>query len=90
MSFNKKFVKPLPEVKKELEERGIDEFVHIYSRADAFMGNAEAITFIDNTISKYYNDKQIGIDTLDKPKTNKIMDILSYPKKFIRKHIFKR
>jgi|LakMenEpi03Aug12_release.lakeMendotaPanAssembly.Ray.scaffolds.fasta_scaffold1859599_2 hypothetical protein len=90
MSFNKKYIKPLPEVKEELERRGLDEFVHIYSRADAFIGNAESITFINNTISQYYNDKRLGIDTLDKHKSNRIMDILSYPKRFIRKHLFKR
>ncbi len=89
MSFNKKYIKPLPEVKLELEQRGLDEFVHIYSRADAYIGNAESIKFIDNIITKYYNDKRNKIDTVEKPKTNRIMDILSYPKRFIRKHLFK-
>lgn len=90
MSFNKKYIKPLADVKQELQQKGLSDFVNNYERADAYIGNAESIKFINATILKYYNDKKALSNTLDKPKTNKILDILTYPKRFIRKHIFKR
>lgn len=47
MSFNKRFVRSLPEVKEEYFEQGHEEFVKIYKKADAFIGPSDSIDFIE-------------------------------------------
>ena len=64
MGFNKKFVKPLLEVKEQLEKDGIDNFVRFYVKADVFIGPSDSIMFIDKVIESYYqkeNDESINL-----------------------------
>ena len=53
MSFNKKFIKPLKEVEAEFKEKGMDSFVQSYIKADAFIGPADSIRFIESKIEEH-------------------------------------
>jgi len=52
MSFNKRIVRSLPELQKEFEEIGHDQFIRIYSKPDALMGPTDSIEFINSKINQ--------------------------------------
>lgn len=54
MSFNKKFIKPLPEVKDEYFRLGHEQFVNLYKKADAFIGPSDSIDFIQDRFKGPY------------------------------------
>jgi hypothetical protein len=55
MGFNKKYVRPLDELKKELEEN--PERLKYYIKADALIGPSESIQYIEDLIKKSYELK---------------------------------
>jgi cell fate (sporulation/competence/biofilm development) regulator YmcA (YheA/YmcA/DUF963 family) len=54
MSFNKKYLGSLDDVKNLFERLGEDEFVKIFKKADALIGKSEAIEFIDSIMKNYH------------------------------------
>jgi hypothetical protein len=52
MGFNKRYVPVLEVVKKQLEERGVKEFIDYYTKPDALIGSIESMRFIDQVIEE--------------------------------------
>lgn len=52
MSFNKKMVRSLEDLKKEFEELGEEQFVRIYSKPDTLLGPSDSIEFINSKINQ--------------------------------------
>lgn len=52
MSFNKKFLPELEEMKRLYESYGHERFIEIYSKADAFVGSTESIEFVKEKLKQ--------------------------------------
>lgn len=59
MGFNKMYLPELTVLKKDLTERGHDEFaatwVKRYEKADAILGSVESLRFLEQFINNEYN-----------------------------------
>jgi len=57
MGFNKKYLRSLENIKKELEET--PDNINYYMNADAFIGSKESIDYLGEFWKEYKNKKDI-------------------------------
>lgn len=50
MGVNKKFLQELKKLKEEYSEKGRDEFIKKYQKADVFIGPSESINFLEKVL----------------------------------------
>lgn len=76
MSFNKRLVRPLDEVKQEYEKLGHEAFVRKYIKADAFIGPKDSIDFIHDR----FESKYVPFNKKLKNSISKIVDSFTFRK----------
>ena len=58
MGFNVRHLPSFKELKARYDEYGHTDFVFSYSRSDAFIGSAKAISFVQKMLNKKTNKKK--------------------------------